>query len=110
MKSGFSGALKPDRLGLSSKVNMCSNAGTGDLGVPTTHETLSCRLNSARVNAASTASTSNVRVVVSPVCRFVLNGKSYRPRRATVQTQDEANNFDFPATVSVRWSLVTIKV
>ncbi len=39
MKSGCSGALKSDRLGLSCKANKCSNAGTGDLGVLTTHET-----------------------------------------------------------------------
>ncbi len=38
-KSGFSGALKPDRLGLSCKANKCSDVGTGDLGVLTTHET-----------------------------------------------------------------------
>ncbi len=38
VKSGRSGALKPDRLGLTCKVNKCSNAGTGDLSVPTTHE------------------------------------------------------------------------
>ncbi len=40
MKSGGSGALKPDRLGLSCKVNRRRDAGTGDLGVLTTHESL----------------------------------------------------------------------
>ncbi len=39
MKSGCSGALKPGRLGLGCKVNKCSDAGTGDLGMLTTHET-----------------------------------------------------------------------
>ncbi len=39
MKSGRSGALKPGRLGLSCKANKCSDAGTGDLGMLTTHET-----------------------------------------------------------------------
>ncbi len=33
MKSGCSGALKPDKLGSSCKVNKCSDAGTGDLDV-----------------------------------------------------------------------------
>ncbi len=42
MKSERSGALKPDRLGLSCKVNKCSDAGTGDLGVLTTQETSQC--------------------------------------------------------------------
>ncbi len=31
MKSGRSGALKPSRLGLSSKANKCSEAETGDI-------------------------------------------------------------------------------
>ncbi len=39
MKSGLSGALKPDRLGCNA--NNCSDTGTGDLGVLTTHETTS---------------------------------------------------------------------
>ncbi len=39
MKSGRSGALKPSRRGLSCKANNISDAGTGDLGVLTTHET-----------------------------------------------------------------------
>ncbi len=38
MKSGCSGALKPDRLGLTYKANKCSDTGTGDFGVQTTHE------------------------------------------------------------------------
>ncbi len=38
-KGGCSSALKPDRLGLSGKDNQCSDAGTGDLGVLTIHET-----------------------------------------------------------------------
>ncbi len=42
VKSGYSGDLKPDRLGLSCKTNKCSDAGTGDLGVLTTHGTLLC--------------------------------------------------------------------
>ncbi len=43
MKSGCSGALKPDRLGLSCKANKCSDVGTGGLGVlPTSHETSPC--------------------------------------------------------------------
>ncbi len=36
VKSGRSGAVEPDRFGLSSKRNKCSDAGTGDLGVLTT--------------------------------------------------------------------------
>ncbi len=36
------GALKLDRLGLSCKASKCSDAGTGDLGVLTTHETSPC--------------------------------------------------------------------
>ncbi len=39
MKSGYSGALAVDRLSLSCKVDKCSDTGTGDLGVLTTHET-----------------------------------------------------------------------
>ncbi len=39
MKSGCFGTLKPGRLGLSSKANKCSNAGTGDLGAQTSQET-----------------------------------------------------------------------
>ncbi len=39
VKSRCSGALKPDRLGLSYKANKCSDAGTGDLSVLPTHET-----------------------------------------------------------------------
>ncbi len=42
MKNGCSGALKPDRLGLSFKANKCSDAETGDLGVLTTHDTSPC--------------------------------------------------------------------
>ncbi len=38
MKSGYSGALKPNRLGLSCRANKGSDAGTGDIGVLTTHE------------------------------------------------------------------------
>ncbi len=38
MKSGYLGALKPDRLGLGCKTNKCSDAGIGDPGVLTTHE------------------------------------------------------------------------
>ncbi len=44
MKSGWSGALKPDRLGLSCKPNKCSETGTGDLGVLPTHETSSIQI------------------------------------------------------------------
>ncbi len=42
VKSGRSGAHKPDRLGLSCKVKKCSDAGTGNLGVLGTHETSPC--------------------------------------------------------------------
>ncbi len=42
MKSGCSGALKPDWLSLSCKANKCSDAGTGDPGVLTTHKTSPC--------------------------------------------------------------------
>ncbi len=39
VKSGCSGALIPDRLGLNCKANKCSAAGTGGLGALTAHET-----------------------------------------------------------------------
>ncbi len=42
MKSGRSGAHKPDKLGLSCNANKCSDAGTGDLGVLRTHGTSPC--------------------------------------------------------------------
>ncbi len=42
VKSGSSGALKPDRLGLSCKANKSSDAGAGDLGGLPTHETSPC--------------------------------------------------------------------
>ncbi len=42
VKSGNSGALKSDRLGVNCKANKCSDAGTGDLGVLTTCETSQC--------------------------------------------------------------------
>ncbi len=38
MKSGRSGALQPDRLGLIYKASKCSDAGTGDPGVLIFHE------------------------------------------------------------------------
>ncbi len=38
MKSGCSGALKPDRCDLSCRANECSDAGTGDLSVLAAHE------------------------------------------------------------------------
>ncbi len=41
VKSGCSGTLEPDRLGLSCNVNKCSDTGTGDLGVLPFYETLS---------------------------------------------------------------------
>ncbi len=44
VKSGCSGAPKPDRLGLSGKANKCSNARAGDPGVLTTHQTPSLKL------------------------------------------------------------------
>ncbi len=52
VKSGFSGALKPGRLGLGFKVNKCCDVWIWDLGVQTTHET-SPRLNPLRLNATS---------------------------------------------------------
>ncbi len=39
MKSGRSGALKPDRLDMSCKVNKCRDAGAGDTDVLPTRET-----------------------------------------------------------------------
>ncbi len=39
VKSGCFGVLNPGRLDLSRKANKCSDAGTRDLVVPTTHET-----------------------------------------------------------------------
>ncbi len=40
VKSRRSSALKSDKLGLNCNANKGSAAGTGDLGVPTTYETL----------------------------------------------------------------------
>ncbi len=49
VRSEYSGAHKPGMLGLSCKATKCSDAGTGDLGVLTTHENITtpwrCRLN-----------------------------------------------------------------
>ncbi len=57
VKSGRSGALKPDRRGLSCKANKRSNGGTGDLGVITTHESslmkMTTWLNPLRMNATT---------------------------------------------------------
>ncbi len=50
MKSGRSGALKPDKLGLNCKDNKCSDAGTWDLGMLPNH---------SRVNAAISSSIMN---------------------------------------------------
>ncbi len=41
MKSGHSDALKPGKLGLSCNANKCSDAGAGEYGELTTHETSS---------------------------------------------------------------------
>ncbi len=40
MKSGYAGALKSGRFSLSFKANKCSDAGAGDFGALTTHDTL----------------------------------------------------------------------
>ncbi len=53
MKSGHSGTLKPGKLGLSCKNNKCGDAGAGDLGVLTTHETLAELLVMPRVITAT---------------------------------------------------------
>ncbi len=42
MKSGQTGAHKPDKLGLICEANKYSDAGAKDLGVLTTHETSPC--------------------------------------------------------------------
>ncbi len=42
VKSGRSGAHKPDKFGLGCEVNKCSDAGTEGLGVLPTQETLPC--------------------------------------------------------------------
>ncbi len=42
LKRGYSGALKPDRLGLSREANKRSDSVTGNLGVLATHETSAC--------------------------------------------------------------------
>ncbi len=36
---GRSGTLKSSKVGMSGKANKCSDVGTGDLGMLTTHET-----------------------------------------------------------------------
>ncbi len=48
-----SGALKPDRLGLSCKATKCSDAGTGGLSVPTTNETSPMEMTTILVNSIS---------------------------------------------------------
>ncbi len=53
VKSGRSGTLKLGKLGLSCKANKCGDAGTGDLGVLTTHETLAELLVMPRVITAT---------------------------------------------------------
>ncbi len=40
-RGGVKSTLKPGELGLSCKANQCNDAGTGDLGVLPTHNTLS---------------------------------------------------------------------
>ncbi len=45
VKSGRSGAPKPDKLGLSCKTNKRSDAGTGDLGVLPIYEALLMKIN-----------------------------------------------------------------
>ncbi len=56
MKSGRSGAHKPDQCGLSCKANKCSDVGTGDPGVLFTYETsmkLVMPTQPAQMNAAT---------------------------------------------------------
>ncbi len=62
MKCGCYGALKPDRLGLSCKANICSDPRNTTMAPPWL-----CRLNSPRVNAAS--STRKIRQ--TPYCSDV---------------------------------------
>ncbi len=47
VKSGRSGAHKPDKLGLRCKATKGSDAGTVDLGVLPTHETSPCKFGDA---------------------------------------------------------------
>ncbi len=54
VESGRFDVLKSDRLGL---INKCTEAGTGDFGVPTTHETPPCfSTGAARVKTATRTS------------------------------------------------------
>ncbi len=58
--SGRSGALKPFKLGLNYTPKICNYAGTVDLGVLTTHETVSMEkemsTQPARVNVSRSVS------------------------------------------------------
>ncbi len=67
VNSGCSGALKPGKLGLSFKANKCSDAGTGDPGVLTTHEKSPCF-------SLDEAGSSEVKVSRMTYCFAWLNG------------------------------------
>ncbi len=56
MKSGRSGAFKPGKLNLAfrCKASKCSDAGTGYLGVLTTHETSSMQMTTTRTTHLAT--------------------------------------------------------
>ncbi len=70
MKSGRSGALKTDKLGLSCKANKCSDAGTGDFDVLTIHET-----SSMEIPAGDAGSTRPGRLPLQVSC---LHGEFHR--------------------------------
>ncbi len=78
MKSGRSGALKPDRLGLSCRATKCSDAGTGDLGMLTAHET--CRLNPTRANAITSTNKLPLKHPQRPSLSYAINQRcGYKP-------------------------------
>ncbi len=82
MKSGCSGDLKPDKLGLSCKANNCIDAGTGDLGVLTTHEILSCFSLGDAGSTHPGGMTSQVKVHVNKLAHSVnVLGDEYAKKR-----------------------------
>ncbi len=70
MKSGRSGAHKPNRLGLSCKADKCSDAATEDFDVLTTHE-----ISSMEIPAGDAGSTRPGRMPLQVSC---LHGEFHR--------------------------------
>ncbi len=73
MKSGRPGAHEPDKLGFSCKVNECSDAGTGDLGVLPTHETGYITKNASGYGSLGPPSLECLRPLGTPVCYLLMD-------------------------------------